>query len=53
MGNAGKDGGVTYIDAGIKREGVQGQSVDGEFSSGRGGAGNVRTTLLFYKLRTY
>ncbi|KAE9965925.1 hypothetical protein EG328_009302 [Venturia inaequalis] len=40
-GNAGRDTGVSYTDAGIKREGVQGHSVDGEFSSGRGGAGNM------------
>jgi hypothetical protein len=30
-----------YTDGGIIREGVQGESVDGEFSTGRGGAGNM------------
>ncbi|OAL07361.1 hypothetical protein IQ06DRAFT_289093 [Phaeosphaeriaceae sp. SRC1lsM3a] len=39
-GNIGPDDHV-YTDGGIVREGVQGQSADGEFSTGRGGAGNI------------
>ncbi|KAF2650208.1 hypothetical protein K491DRAFT_609257 [Lophiostoma macrostomum CBS 122681] len=39
-GNIGPDEHV-YTDGGITREGVQGQSHDGEFSTGRGGAGNI------------
>ncbi|KAH8733016.1 hypothetical protein GQ44DRAFT_601263 [Phaeosphaeriaceae sp. PMI808] len=39
-GNIGPDTNV-YTDGGIVREGVQGESVDGEFSTGRGGAGNI------------
>jgi hypothetical protein len=39
-GNIGTDTNV-YTDGGIVREGVQGQSVDGDFSTGRGGAGNI------------
>ena len=30
-----------YTDGGLVREGVQGESVDGDFSTGRGGAGNI------------
>ncbi|OAL55811.1 hypothetical protein IQ07DRAFT_639463 [Pyrenochaeta sp. DS3sAY3a] len=39
-GNIGPDVNV-YADGGVIREGVQGESVDGEFSTGRGGAGNI------------
>jgi len=39
-GNIGPDTNV-YTDGGIVREGVQGESVDGDFSTGRGGAGNI------------
>ncbi|CAO2656878.1 Nn.00g056810.m01.CDS01 [Neocucurbitaria sp. VM-36] len=39
-GNIGPDVNV-YTDGGLVREGVQGESVDGEFSTGRGGAGNI------------
>ncbi|KAF2035798.1 hypothetical protein EK21DRAFT_53790 [Setomelanomma holmii] len=39
-GNIGTDPNV-YTDGGIVREGVEGESVDGEFSTGRGGAGNI------------
>jgi len=39
-GNIGPDDNV-YTDGGIVREGVQGESVDGDFSTGRGGAGNI------------
>lgn len=39
-GNIGPDG-TTYTDGGVVREGYQGESVDGEFSTGRGGAGNI------------
>jgi hypothetical protein len=39
-GNIGQDTSV-YTDGGIVREGVQGESVDGDFSTGRGGAGNI------------
>jgi len=30
-----------YVDAGIVREGHVGESLDGDYSSGRGGAGNI------------
>jgi len=40
QGNIGKDP-TAYVDAGLHREGVVGESVDGEYSSGRGGAGNI------------
>jgi hypothetical protein len=39
-GNIGPDPSV-YTDGGLVREGVQGESVDGDFSTGRGGAGNI------------
>lgn len=39
-GNIGPDTNV-YTDGGIVREGVQGESVEGDFSTGRGGAGNI------------
>jgi len=39
-GNIGKDP-TAYTDGAIVREGIQGESVDGEYSSGRGGAGNM------------
>lgn len=39
-GNIGPDVHV-YTDGGVIREGVQGESVDGDFSTGRGGAGNI------------
>ncbi|KAF2204604.1 hypothetical protein GQ43DRAFT_364256 [Delitschia confertaspora ATCC 74209] len=39
-GNIGPDNN-TYVDAGIVREGYQGESLDGAYSTGRGGAGNV------------
>ena len=39
-GNIGPDTNV-YTDGGMVREGVQGESLDGEFSTGRGGAGNI------------
>jgi hypothetical protein len=39
-GNIGPDG-TTYTDGGVVREGIQGESADGEFSTGRGGAGNI------------
>jgi hypothetical protein len=39
-GNIGPDSNL-YTDGGIVREGVQGESVDGDFSTGRGGAGNI------------
>jgi len=40
QGNIGRDT-TTYTDGTIIREGVAGESVDGEYSSGRGGAGNM------------
>jgi hypothetical protein len=39
-GNIGPDPSI-YTDGGLVREGIQGESVDGEFSTGRGGAGNI------------
>lgn len=39
-GNIGQDDTV-YTDGGLVREGIQGESVEGEFSTGRGGAGNM------------
>jgi len=39
-GNIGPDTNV-YTDGGMVREGVQGDSLDGDFSTGRGGAGNI------------
>ncbi|KAF1840603.1 uncharacterized protein K460DRAFT_371809 [Cucurbitaria berberidis CBS 394.84] len=39
-GNIGPDSAL-YTDGGLVREGVQGESVDGDFSTGRGGAGNI------------
>ena len=39
-GNIGHDDTV-YTDGGLVREGIQGESVDAEFSTGRGGAGNI------------
>jgi len=39
-GNIGPDVHV-YTDGGVVREGIQGESVDGDFSTGRGGAGNI------------
>ncbi|KAF2850809.1 hypothetical protein T440DRAFT_468370 [Plenodomus tracheiphilus IPT5] len=39
-GNIGPDVNI-YTDGGVVREGIQGESVDGEFSTGRGGAGNI------------
>ncbi|PSN69588.1 hypothetical protein BS50DRAFT_570987 [Corynespora cassiicola Philippines] len=39
-GNIGPDSNV-YTDGGIVREGIQGESADGNFSTGRGGAGNL------------
>ena len=39
-GNIGPDTNV-YTDGGLVREGVQGESLDGDFSTGRGGAGNI------------
>ncbi|KAF2679318.1 hypothetical protein K458DRAFT_375191 [Lentithecium fluviatile CBS 122367] len=43
-GNIGHDPNV-YSDAGIVREGIQGQG-DGDFSTGRGGAGNIAKSPL-------
>ncbi|KAF2435862.1 hypothetical protein EJ08DRAFT_692437 [Tothia fuscella] len=40
QGNIGPDT-TQYTDGTIHREGIQGQSVDGDYSSGRGGAGNI------------
>jgi hypothetical protein len=40
QGNIGRDE-TKYVDAGIVREGVVGESTDGDYSSGRGGAGNI------------
>merc|ERR1711881_625022 len=40
QGNIGPDT-TQYTDGGIVREGVAGESADGEYSSGRGGAGNI------------
>ncbi|KAF2118110.1 hypothetical protein BDV96DRAFT_596983 [Lophiotrema nucula] len=39
-GNIGPDTTV-YTDGGIIREGIQGESDDGNYSAGRGGAGNI------------
>ena len=39
-GNIGPDATV-YTDGGVVREGIHGESVDGDFSTGRGGAGNI------------
>ena len=39
-GNIGPDDTV-YTDGGLVREGIQGESFDAEFSTGRGGAGNI------------
>ncbi|KAL7771276.1 hypothetical protein CFE70_001219 [Pyrenophora teres f. teres 0-1] len=39
-GNIGPDTSI-YTDGGLVREGIQGESADGEFSTGRGGAGNI------------
>ncbi|KAF2674936.1 hypothetical protein BT63DRAFT_420189 [Microthyrium microscopicum] len=40
QGNIGRDD-TKYVDAGVVREGIAGESADGEYSSGRGGAGNI------------
>jgi len=40
QGNIAKDS-TKYTDGGIRREGIQGESIDGDYSSGRGGAGNI------------
>ncbi|KAK5112517.1 hypothetical protein LTR62_004274 [Meristemomyces frigidus] len=42
-GNIGPDT-TTYVDGGITREGPLGESSNGEYSSGRGGAGNMIET---------
>lgn len=39
-GNIGTDDTI-YTDGGLFREGIQGESLDGEFSTGRGGVGNI------------
>lgn len=39
-GNIGPDE-TLYTDGGLVREGVQGEAPEGEFSTGRGGAGNI------------
>ena len=39
-GNIGQDTTV-YTDGGVVREGIQGESVEGDYSTGRGGAGNI------------
>lgn len=39
-GNIGPDD-TTYTDGGVVREGYQGEFTDGDFSTGRGGAGNI------------
>ncbi|KAF2831027.1 hypothetical protein CC86DRAFT_283022 [Ophiobolus disseminans] len=44
-GNIGPDTNV-YTDGGIVREGIQGESADGDFSTGRGGAGNIGKSPL-------
>jgi len=44
-GNIGVDD-TPYTDAGIVREGVVGESADGNFSTGRGGAGNIGSPSL-------
>ena len=44
-GNIGPDVNA-YADGGIVRKGVQGESEDGEFSTGRGGAGNIGKSPL-------
>ncbi|KAJ9648515.1 hypothetical protein H2201_000848 [Coniosporium apollinis] len=44
-GNIGYDPTV-YTDAGIVREGYQGESAEGEYSTGRGGAGNIASPGL-------
>ncbi|KAF1832396.1 hypothetical protein BDW02DRAFT_554980 [Decorospora gaudefroyi] len=44
-GNIGPDEAV-YTDGGLVREGVQGESAEGEFSTGRGGAGNIGKSPL-------
>ncbi|KAL1311651.1 hypothetical protein AAFC00_001761 [Neodothiora populina] len=40
-GNIGKDDSTLYTDGGIIREGVEGKSNKPEYSSGRGGMGNI------------